>query len=88
MKAHLRTMRYLKGSGMAWTVVREATYAHLWNNFAGFLRLGVDRGRKGDLEAVIPETGPASWVAREDLGEGTARVVAAWVSRWRFPDPL
>lgn len=76
MQAHLKTVRYLKASGVSWTIVREATYAHLWNNFAGFLQLGTE----GHLEAVIPETGPASWVAREDLGEGTARVVASWVS--------
>ena len=76
MHAHTKTTRYLKASGLTWTIVREGSYAHLWNNFSGFLRLD----GTGDLEAVIPESGPDHYVSREDLGEGTAYIVVDWVS--------
>jgi NAD(P)H dehydrogenase (quinone) len=75
MQAHLKTMQYLKTCGLSWTVIREATYAHLWNNFAGFLRPDED----GDFDAVVSQDGPNSWASREDLGEGTAKIVARWV---------
>jgi uncharacterized protein YbjT (DUF2867 family) len=74
MQAHLKTMRYLKTCGLSWTIIREATYAHLWNNFAGFLR--VDAG--DDYDVVVSQDGPNSWASREDLGEGTAKIVARW----------
>ena len=78
MQAHIQTTRYLKASGLSWTIVRVATYAHLWNNFAGFLQL--DGAEEEELDVVIPETGPNSWINRQDLGEGTAQIVARWVS--------
>jgi NAD(P)H dehydrogenase (quinone) len=52
-QAHLKTMNYLKQTGLDWTIIREATYAHLWNNFAGFLRLDT----VGDFDVVISNDG-------------------------------
>ncbi len=76
-QAHLQTEAYLKQSGLTYTIVRMATYAHLWNNYAGFLRL--DEDPAVPVDAVMPGDGPAHWANREDLGEATARIVANWV---------
>ncbi|POR34388.1 Quinone oxidoreductase 2 [Tolypocladium paradoxum] len=75
-QAHIQTVRYLKASGLKWTILRYATYSHLWNNFAGFLRLE----GKGDAEVVMPDDGPNHWASRHDLGEATAKVLANWRS--------
>lgn len=84
MQAHLKTVDYLKSSGLDWTVIREATYNHLWNNFAGFLDLA--KAPK-HLKVVVSNDGPNHWASRTDLGEGTAKIVAARVSqgssRWQ-----
>ncbi|KAH8697442.1 hypothetical protein BGW36DRAFT_407461 [Talaromyces proteolyticus] len=74
MQAHIQTVRYLKASGLKWTILRFPTYNHLWNNFAGFLRLE----EKGDAKVVIPDDGPNHWASREDLGEAAAQVIANW----------
>jgi uncharacterized protein YbjT (DUF2867 family) len=75
MQAHIKTVNYLKASSLSWTIVREATYAHLWNNFAGFLRLD----QTGEFDVVVAEDGPNSWASRQDLGEGNAQIVGHWV---------
>ena len=75
MNAHIQTVQYLKASGISWTIVREATYAHLWNNFAGFLNLD----KTGDCDVVVSHDGLNSWASRQDLGEATAKIVARWV---------
>lgn len=74
-QAHIRTIAYLKASGLKWTIIRYSTYQHLWNNFAGFLRLE----GKGDAQVVIPNDGPNHWADRADMSEATARIVADWV---------
>ncbi|KAF2111093.1 hypothetical protein BDV96DRAFT_690516 [Lophiotrema nucula] len=74
MTAHLKTEAYLKASGLTYTIVRMASYAHLWNNFAGFLRLDED----GPQEVVLPGDGLGHWADRKDLGEATARVIVNW----------
>ncbi len=73
MQAHLLTADYLKASGLKWTIVREATYAHLWNVYAGFLPID---GSKEPFEIVIAGDGPNHWASRQDLGEATAKIVA------------
>lgn len=77
LQAHINTVKYLKESGLTWTIIREGTYAHLWSNMAGFLRLDgpVDEVQ----EAVIPGDGPNAWVNREELGIATGRIVGNWV---------
>lgn len=80
MEAHTKTVEYLKSSGVAWTIIRYATYAHLWNNFAGFLQLGDEK----EFDAVIPADGPNSWASRRDLGEATAYILKDWVRQIRL----
>lgn len=75
-KAHLKTMNYLKASGLDWTIIREPTYAHLWNNFAGFLQLDT----AGDFEVVVSNEDPTHFANRKELGEATAKIVANWVN--------
>lgn len=74
--AHRHTMDYLKTSGLTYTFIREAVYAHLWNNFAGFL----DVNQTGPFEVVISNDGPHHWANRRELGEATAKIVADYVS--------
>lgn len=76
MQAHIKTVEYLKASGLKWTILRFPTYLHLWNNFAGFL----DLNSKGDTEVVFPDDGPNTWANREELGEATGKLLARWVS--------
>ncbi|KAK9234304.1 hypothetical protein V1525DRAFT_435757 [Lipomyces kononenkoae] len=52
------TVKYLKPSGLSWTIIREATYAHLWNNFAGFLPLE---------ERMVPTAGRAAKILVKEL---------------------
>ncbi|KAH6609945.1 quinone oxidoreductase 2 [Trichoderma cornu-damae] len=75
-QAHVRTVAYLKASGLKWTIIRYATFQHLWNNFAGFLRLEKD----SDAEVVIPNDGPNHWAHRADMGEATGRILGNWRS--------
>jgi len=72
MHAHLETTRYLKSTGLAWTVLRMGTYDHLWPNFAGFFTLD---GSKNEFDVVIPADGPNHWTNREDQGEATAMIL-------------
>lgn len=74
-QAHLKTTNYLKESGLKWTIIREATYAHLWNNLAGFLRLEED----GDFEVVVSNDGKHHFANRKELGEATAKIIANYV---------
>ncbi|KAK5996198.1 Quinone oxidoreductase 2-like protein [Cladobotryum mycophilum] len=75
-QAHLRTEAYLKEAGVTYTCVRMASYAHLWNNFAGFLDLNA--APDAVLEAVLPNDGLEHWANRSELGEATARIIANW----------
>jgi uncharacterized protein YbjT (DUF2867 family) len=77
-QAHLLTEAYLKESGLTYTIIRMASYAHLWNNYAGFLRL--DAGADVVQDAVLPNDGLEHWANRDELGEATGRLIANWVS--------
>jgi NAD(P)H dehydrogenase (quinone) len=76
-QAHLLTEAYLKESGLTYTILRMASYLHLWNNYAGFLKL--DANPSIIQHAVLPNDGLEHWANRDDLGEATARVIANWV---------
>jgi uncharacterized protein YbjT (DUF2867 family) len=76
-QAHLLTEAYLKASGLTYTIIRMATYNHLWNNYAGFLKVDVPPGVVQD--AVLPTDGPDHWADRDDLGQAAAKVIANWV---------
>lgn len=76
-QAHLRTEAYLKQSGLTYTILRMGSYSHLWNNYAGFLKLDADSDVVQDV--VLPNDGLEHWADRDDMGEGAARVIANWV---------
>ncbi|CEJ93541.1 hypothetical protein VHEMI09122 [[Torrubiella] hemipterigena] len=81
-QAHIRTEAYIGESGLTYTIIRMATYAHLWNNYAGFLNLSAsninDATAAAPLQAVLPGDGPAHWANRADLGEATGIIIANW----------
>ena len=66
MQAHLDTERYLKASGLPYTVLRNGVYAEAWGLYLGDVSGG---------EVAVPADGPVSWVSRADLAEGTARLL-------------
>jgi len=77
MQAHVRSVKYLKASGLIYTIVREATYADIWNIFCGFVQLDASRD---DVNFVVPGDGASTWADRDELAEATASIVANWVS--------
>ena len=76
-QAHLKTEAYLKETGLSYTILRMGSYAHLWNNYAGFLDLS--RDSEEVLEVVMPNDGLEHWVNREELGEAAGHIIANWV---------
>ncbi|KAK4933478.1 hypothetical protein LTR49_000472 [Elasticomyces elasticus] len=76
MQAHILTTAYLKASGLKWTILRYAPYAHLWNVVAGLHDLSNDTA----TELVIPEDGAIAYADRAEMGEATGRVLAQWSS--------
>ena len=66
MQAHLDTERYLKSSGLPYTVLRNGVYAEAWELYLGNV---------SGVEVAVPADGPVSWVSRADLAEGTARLL-------------
>lgn len=73
MQAHIDTERYLKESGLTYTIIREGIYSESWPLYFGFFD-----ANEGKDEVVVPYSdGKIAWVHRDDLGEGTARIIAA-----------
>ncbi len=71
MRAHIDTERYLKESGLTYTVLREGIYSESYPLYFGFFDPA-----EGKEEIVVPHSdGPIAWVTREDLGEGTANIM-------------
>ncbi|TFK85940.1 NmrA-like family protein [Polyporus arcularius HHB13444] len=71
MQAHIDTERYLKESGLTYTILREGIYSESYPLYFGFWdpKEGVD-------EVIVPHSdGGIAWVCREDLGEGTAKIM-------------
>ena len=77
-----------EGREFGFVVVREGIYAESWWLYAGYqpaagvltgevLRRKVEEGG-GVWEWVVPNDGEVAWVGWDDLGEGTARIVARW----------
>ncbi|KAA1477492.1 NAD(P)-binding protein [Dentipellis sp. KUC8613] len=69
MQAHLDTQKYLKESGVTYTIIREGIYEESYPLYFGFFD-------KSKTDLYVPGDGPIAWVSREDLGEGTARIIA------------
>jgi len=82
MAAHLRTEAYLKqlssSSRLTYTIIRQGLYSTSYPIYTGFF----DVTKPGDGIVRIPHngTGPGiSWAKREELGEATAGIIAAYV---------
>jgi uncharacterized protein YbjT (DUF2867 family) len=84
MRAHLRTEAYLKElqekEGMKVTVIREGLYNSSWPLYLGYFDVG--KGKEGRDEIVLAGDGKISWTSIEDLGLGTALVLADETGRW------
>ena len=80
MRAHIDTEAYLKEvcaqseGRIAHTIIREGIYAESYPLYLGFFDKGV---MARDRRVVIPgDGGPGvAWVMKDELGEGTARIV-------------
>ncbi|OSX61883.1 hypothetical protein POSPLADRAFT_1144185 [Postia placenta MAD-698-R-SB12] len=71
MQAHLDTEAYLRQSGLTHTVLREGIYSESYPLYLGFF----DPAEGADEVRVPHGDGGIAWVCREDLGEGTARIM-------------
>ncbi|CAL1711250.1 unnamed protein product [Somion occarium] len=73
MQAHIDTEAYLKQSGLTYTIIREGIYSESWPLYFGYFDPS-----EGKDEVLIPYSdGKIAWVCRDDLGEGTAKILAA-----------
>jgi uncharacterized protein YbjT (DUF2867 family) len=79
MHAHLDTENYLKQSGITYTIIREGIYSESYPLYFGYWN--PHRGK--DVKIPYGDGGIA-WVCREDLGEGTAKVIAAVSYLWKL----
>ena len=71
MQAHKDTEAYLKASGLGYTIIREGIYSESYPLYFGFW----NPAEEGE-EVLVPHSdGGIAWVCREDLGEGTARIM-------------
>ena len=75
-QAHIKTIEYLQQSGLKYVVVREGIYAESWWLYAGFQPQAFKAGDTSELTWVFPQDGPFAWVTWDDLGPGTANIVA------------
>jgi uncharacterized protein YbjT (DUF2867 family) len=71
MVAHLNTEDLLKTSGLKYTIIREGIYSEVFQTFIGYF------DAKTTTEIILPSDGGVSFVARDDLGEATAKIVAS-----------
>ena len=82
MQAHLDTERYLaqlaaERPSFTYTVVRQGLYTESYGLYLAFLDL-----KNPPKELKIPHNGEGpgiSWVKREELGEGTAHLLAEYM---------
>ncbi|KAI1790379.1 hypothetical protein LXA43DRAFT_1016861 [Ganoderma leucocontextum] len=71
MQAHLDTERCLKESGLTYTILREGIYSESYPLYFGFWG-----PKEGGDEVLVPHgDGGIAWVCREDLGQGTAKIM-------------
>ncbi|KZV98209.1 NAD(P)-binding protein [Exidia glandulosa HHB12029] len=72
MQAHLDTEKYIKESGLTYTIIREGIYTESFPLYLGFFDPS-----KGTDEVFVPGDGKIAWASRDDLGEATARLIVA-----------
>ena len=77
-QAHIKTVEYLRSTGMDHVVIREGIYAESWWLYAGFQPMSFSKDDSSELTWVFPEDGPFAWVTWDDLGPGTAKVLASY----------
>ena len=87
-QAHIKTIGYLEqvrekaredGQEFDFIVVREGIYAESWWLYAGYQPRFLTKaagGEMGEMTWVIPNDGKVAWVTWDDLGEGTAKILA------------
>ena len=79
MLAHHRTEHTLRLLvDISYTIIREAPYAELWPLYLGFYDGPSDKRR----DLLIAGDGPVSWTSIQDLGLGTALILADMSTSW------
>jgi uncharacterized protein YbjT (DUF2867 family) len=73
MQAHSATEKYLKERGLPYTIIREGIYSESYPLYFGYWK----PGREGSEVKVPYGDGGIAWVCRDDLGEGTAKLIVA-----------
>ena len=88
MQAHLKTIDHLEqvrekakddGQVFDFIILREGIYAESWWLYAGYQPKTLTKaagGEKGEMTWVVPNDGKVAWVTWEDLGVGTAKILA------------
>ncbi|KAK4945207.1 hypothetical protein LTR10_015633 [Elasticomyces elasticus] len=74
-QAHIKTIEYLRQSGLQYVIVREGIYAEYWSVYAGFQPKKYKKGDSDDIRFVISNDGPVAWVTTDDLAEGNAKIL-------------
>ena len=72
MQAHLDTEAYLRQSGITYTIIREGIYSESFPLYFGYWNPS-----RGNEVRVPYGDGGIAWVCRDDLGEGTAKLMIA-----------
>ncbi|KAH8087878.1 NmrA-like family protein [Cristinia sonorae] len=73
MQAHIDTEKYLKESGLKYTIIKEGIYNESYPLYFGYFDPA-----EGKDEVLVPYSdGAIAWACRDDLGEGTAKIMAA-----------
>lgn len=90
MRAHRDSEAYLKESGLCYTIIREGIYSESWPLYFGRSNIilyfvfklltksiGFFQPESSESDVYVPGDGGIAWVNREDLGQGTAKLLAA-----------
>jgi len=76
MGAHLDTEDLIKSSGLKYTIIREGIYSEIFPIFLGYFDANTTN------EIVIPADGGIPFVARDDLGEVTAKILISPINTY------
>ncbi|KAI9762692.1 MAG: hypothetical protein M4579_000310 [Chaenotheca gracillima] len=76
MKAHQDTEAYLKQCDIKYTIMREGIYNESYPLYLGYFN-AAKANADGNRKVIIPGDGGIAWVGRDDLGEGTARIMTS-----------
>lgn len=93
MQAHLDTERYLADqvqadAGFTYTSIREGLYSESFPIYTAFFD---PKTSPDGAEVTIPHDGSGpgvSWVKRDELGEASAKLIAAYCGVGQFPQQL